>query len=122
MKVEFLIDSKLWRDNHDSMSKLKYEERAVKQSSKYVYLLSYLRQVPDGHWTGEFIGVYSSLEEAEGAKKRVLSRPSYSESPYSFRVDGVILNADYDGSHFLDGPPPSGPPPDDADGPKSTQS
>src|SRR5262245_184731 len=94
------------------MSKLNYEERTAKQSAKHVYLLSYLRQVPDGQWTGEFVGVYSSLEEVEAAKKRVLSRPSYSDSPHSFRVDGVMLNVDYDGSHFLGGPPPSGPPPD----------
>lgn len=100
------------------MSKLNYEERTAKQSAKHVYLLSYL-QYQDGKWTGEFVGVYSSLEEVEAAKNRVLSRPSYSDSPYSFRIDGVLLNADYDGSHFFGGPPPSGPPPD-ADGPKPT--
>ena len=97
---------------------MKYKESTVKQSSKYVYVLSYLRQIPEESWTGEFIGVYSSLEQAEDAKKRVRSRPSYGDSMHRFRVDGVMLNVDYDGSHFSDGPPPSGPPPDDADGPK----
>jgi hypothetical protein len=104
------------------MSKMKYEKRAVKQSSKYVYVLSYLQQRPEGTWTGEFVGVYSSLEGAEEAKKRVLSRPSYSDSMHSFRVDGVMLNADYDGSNLFGGPPPSGPPPDDEGGPKTTES
>jgi hypothetical protein len=104
------------------MSKLKYQERGLRQSSNIVYVLSYLRLLPDGHWTGEFIGIYSSLEEAEGAKKRVLSRPSYSAGTYSFRVDDLMLNVDYDGSHFFGMPPPSGPPPEDENGPKSSLS
>src|SRR5262249_23178716 len=105
----------------DGMSKMKYEKPTVNQSSKYVYVLSFLQQTPQETWTGEFVGVYSSLEEAEDAKKRVLTRPSYSDSIYSFRVDGVKLNTDYDGSHFFSSPPPSGPPPNDAGGPKSTE-
>ena len=84
----------------------------IKQSSQYVYVLSFLEQIPKKGGTGEFVGVYSSLVEAEGAKKRVLSRPSYGDPPHSFRLDAVMLNVDYDGSNFFDGPPPSGPPPD----------
>jgi hypothetical protein len=108
------------RPDHDSMLRLRTEDPAEKLL-KHVYVLSYLQQYSDGRWTGTFVGVYSSLEQAEEAKKRLLSRPSYRDYPHSFRVDGVMLDVDYDDSHFFttSQPPPPGPPPDDASNPKS---
>jgi hypothetical protein len=104
------------------MLRLRPEDHAAEKLPKHVYVLSYLRQYPDGQWTGTFVGVYSSLEQVEHAKKRLLSRPSYRDCPYSFRVDGVMLDVDYDDPHFFTShqPPPPGPPPDDPSDPKST--
>lgn len=59
--------------------------------------MSYKRQRSDGKWEGQFIGVYSSLEEAEKAQARLRSRLAFRDFPQGFYVDCWRLNEDYDG-------------------------
>lgn len=90
------------------MSRLKPDEPAAQQVPKHVYVLSYAHPLPDGHWAGMLIGVYSSLDELEKAKTRLLSRPTYRQFPDGFRVSGMQINVEYDNSEFFAfvGPPP----------------
>jgi hypothetical protein len=85
------------------MSQLKPEEAEAQQSPKHVYLLSYHRPSENGWWSGMLVGVYSSLDEVEKAKTRLLSRPGFREFPSGFRVDGWVLNVEYDDPQFFAG-------------------
>jgi hypothetical protein len=40
--------------------------------------------------------VYSSLAEVENAQARLRTKPGYREFPDGFRVDGMMLNVEYD--------------------------
>jgi hypothetical protein len=66
--------------------------------NKHVFVLSYLRPLPDG----TSIGVYSSLERAEQAIARLRQRPGFRDYPDGFQVDGRILDVDYDDPMFFD--------------------
>jgi hypothetical protein len=68
---------------------------------KHVFLLSYLYHWPNGAWTGMLVGVYSSLEKAEQAIARLRQRPGFRDYPDGFRIDGRILDEDYDDPAFF---------------------
>lgn len=91
------------------MFRLKPEETAPESLPKHVYVLSYARPVSNGGWCGMLVGVYSSLEEVEKAKARLLSRTSFRGFPSGFRVDGMMLNVEYDDPQFFACVDPSSP-------------
>src|SRR5947209_2890723 len=68
---------------------------------KHVYLLTYVCPKRDGRWTGLLVGVYSSLEEVERAITRLRRRPGFQDYPNGFRIDGRILDEDYDDPLFF---------------------
>jgi hypothetical protein len=68
---------------------------------RHVFLLSYLCPLPDGDWSGISIGVYSSLERAEQAIARLRQRPGFRDYPDGFRIDGRLLDEDYDDPTFF---------------------
>jgi hypothetical protein len=68
---------------------------------KHVFLLSYLYRWPDGTWPGQLVGVYSSLEQVEHAVARLRQRPGFRDQPNGFRIDGRILDEDYDAPMFF---------------------
>jgi hypothetical protein len=72
----------------------------------HVFLLSYKRQRPDGKWEGQFIGVYSSLEQVEKAKERLRAQSSFHDYPQGFYVDCWRVDEDYDGQDFWAEEPP----------------
>lgn len=61
-----------------------------------VYIVSWFHPSPPNHLTGTFVGVYSSLEQAENAIKRLRPRATFAKNPDGFRVQGVMLDCDYD--------------------------
>jgi hypothetical protein len=69
--------------------------------SMNVFVLSYLRPLPDGPWAGMFIGVYSSLEKVEAAQQQMQLRPGYRDFPGGFRIDCYRIDEDYDDPMFF---------------------
>jgi len=67
---------------------------------RHVFTLSYMRPTPDGNWEGQFIGVYSSMEQVERAQQRLRARPDYRDYPQGFQVDCLRLDEDYDDHDF----------------------
>lgn len=63
---------------------------------RHVYLVSWFYPSPPHHQTGTFVGVYSSLEQAENAIQRLRLRAAFAKNPDGFRVQGVRLDCDYD--------------------------
>src|SRR6266508_1839143 len=95
---------------------------------RHVFVLSYASPLPGGSWTVAFIGVYSSLEQAELAKARIGRQIGFRDYPEGFRIDCFRLDEDYDDPQLMtlgpppdwtgpgdppniSGPPPAGPPP-----------
>jgi hypothetical protein len=80
---------------------------------RHVYLLSYVYPYPNGTWAGMFIGVYSSLEQAEQAVAQLRQRPGYKDYPDGFRTDARLLDHEYDDPTFFENKPgkPSSPSP-----------
>lgn len=68
----------------------------------HVFLLTYLYP-HDGIWSAMLLGVYSSLGQAEQAIARLRQRPGFSDYPNGFRIDGRILDEDYDDPMFFAG-------------------
>lgn len=67
----------------------------------HVFVLSHIRPSPDGLWAGTFIGVYSSLEQAEKAQERMRTRMGYRDYPDGFRISGCRLDEDYDDPEYM---------------------
>jgi hypothetical protein len=76
------------------------------QPMTHVFVLSYKRQKPDGAWEGQFIGVYSSMEQVEAAQARLQPRLAFRDYPQGFYVDCWLLDQDYDGQDFFWMEPP----------------
>jgi hypothetical protein len=59
-----------------------------------VFVLQHVHRLDNGEEDIKMIGVYSSLEQAEEAIKRLSAKPGFSDSPEGFVVDRYILNED----------------------------
>jgi hypothetical protein len=66
-----------------------------------VYVLSYLRPMPDGRWTGMFVGAYTSARKVEEAQERLRGRPGFRDFPEGFRVHCYRADQDYDDPMFF---------------------
>jgi hypothetical protein len=52
-----------------------------------VYLLHHLHELPDGSEEIKLLGVYSSQERAEEAKRQALVLPGFCDLPQGFTID-----------------------------------
>jgi hypothetical protein len=64
-----------------------------------VYILGYMRPYKET-WAGMFVGVYSSLEEAERAIERLRPRQAFRDYPDGFRISCYRIDEDYDDPTF----------------------
>jgi hypothetical protein len=69
--------------------------------STHVYILSYMRRLPDGPWTGAIVGVYTSAAKMEAAKARLRHRPGFQDYPDGFYVHCYRTDEDYDDPSFF---------------------
>jgi hypothetical protein len=67
----------------------------------HVYILSYARPMPNGVWTGMYIGVYTSAEKMEAAKARLRQRSGFRDYPDGFYVNCYRTDEDYDEPTFF---------------------
>jgi hypothetical protein len=59
-----------------------------------VFILSYLRQLPNGTWTGMQVGIYSTEWNAKRAIERLKHQPGFRDYPQGFRIDRAVLDED----------------------------
>jgi len=65
----------------------------------HVFVLSYARPYKET-WAGMFVGVYSSLEQAERAIERLEARQAFREYPAGFHISCYRIDEDYDDPTF----------------------
>ena len=61
----------------------------------HVFLLFHTHELPGGEDDDKLIGVYSSAEMAEGAKRRALMLPGFKDAPDGFVIDRYALDEDH---------------------------
>ncbi|HEY9431070.1 MAG TPA: hypothetical protein VI260_06220 [Blastocatellia bacterium] len=59
-----------------------------------IFVLQHVHMLDNGEEDVKMIGVYSSLERAEEAIKRLTMKPGFSDSTEGFVVDRYVLNED----------------------------
>jgi hypothetical protein len=59
-----------------------------------IFVLQHVHMLDNGEEDVKMIGVYSSLERAEEAIKRLTMKPGFSDSPEGFVVHRYVLNED----------------------------
>lgn len=72
----------------------------MSSSSTSVYVLQHSYEL-DGCDETKFIGVYSSLEKAEDAVRRLKSQPGFVDHPDDFTVDKYPLDVDHWAEGFV---------------------
>ena len=60
-----------------------------------VFLLWHVHELPRGEEDEKLIGVYSSRETAEDAKRRALSHPGFRGRPEGFQIDRYEIDQDH---------------------------
>ena len=60
-----------------------------------VFLLWHVHEFPEGEEDAKLIGVYSTPEHAEQARRRLASQPGFRELPEGFQVSAYRLNQDH---------------------------
>jgi hypothetical protein len=83
-------------DAHDSAA-----GAATKQPPTHIYVLSYLRPLPDGGLAGADIGYYTTVSMVEAAKARLRDRPGFRDYPEGFSVNCYRIDEDYDDPTFF---------------------
>src|ERR1051325_7764201 len=82
------------------------------ESIREIFQLTFRRQFVGGQWGVMPVGYYTSMEEVEAAKKRLLPRPGFCDFPDCFHVECYRVNTEYDDpmffTHFPTEPPELG--------------
>jgi hypothetical protein len=60
-----------------------------------VYILWHVHGMPDGDEDAKLIGVYSSNEDADAARLRLLQQPGFRDIPEGFQVDRYLVGDDH---------------------------
>ena len=60
----------------------------------FVYLLSHTHEVNPGEEDDKLIGVYSTPEKAEAARRRALTWPGFRDVPDGFSIDQYEVDSD----------------------------
>ena len=58
------------------------------------FIVQHLHKFEDGEEDGKFIGVYSSIAEANKAVERSSRLPGFIDSPNGFSIDKYIIDED----------------------------
>jgi hypothetical protein len=67
----------------------------MERFSMDVFLLWHVHEFPDGEEDAKLIGVYSTRQMAEEARKRVACQPGFREHPGGFQVSDYRLDRDH---------------------------
>lgn len=59
-----------------------------------VFLLWHVNELPDGGEDAKLIGVYASIDDAERAKQRALTKPGFRDRPDGFEIARYALGED----------------------------
>ena len=62
---------------------------------KYLYVLQHVHEIANDKEDVKFIGVYSSSENAEKAKSRLIQKPGFSENRDGFFIDEYEIDVDH---------------------------
>jgi hypothetical protein len=60
-----------------------------------VFILWHVHEMPDGEEDAKLIGVYSTAEDAEAARQRVLPQPGFRDLPEGFQVSRYTVGEDH---------------------------
>jgi len=60
-----------------------------------VFVVQHVHELPDGTEETKFIGVYSTMEQAEAAVARLRGQPGFWDVPDGFHVDRYELDIDH---------------------------
>jgi hypothetical protein len=66
----------------------------------HIYSLGWMIQLPDGVWTAQAVGIYSSIGKAEDAIKRLRVKEPFCNYPKGFYIHCVKVDADYEDGEF----------------------
>lgn len=64
-------------------------------SERKLFVVQHVHRLSDNHEDVKFIGIYSSRESAEGAARRLTTRPGFRGAPGCFHIDEYVLDQDY---------------------------